>query len=143
MPAFGGQLTDDETWALAGYVRSLGWSSRSTEAPATQAAAVHGVIRGQVMNGTPGGSLPDGVEVTLAGFDGDAEAYSETVALAEGGTYAFADVPAVPGRIYGATVSFGGVLYFSDGAHLAGEAEPLELPVTVYDTTDRWNRPAG
>jgi mono/diheme cytochrome c family protein len=134
MPAFDGQLTDDETWALADYIRSLGWSSRSTVAPATQ-AAVHGVIRGQVTNGTPGSSLPDGVEVTLTGFDGDAEAYSETVALAEGGTYAFADVPAVPGRIYGATVSFGGVLYFSDGAHLAGEAEPLDLPVTVYDTT--------
>ena len=135
MPDFGGQLTDDETWALAGYIRSLGWSSRSTEAAATQGVAVNGVIRGQVVNGTPGGSLPDGVEVTLTGFDGDAEAYSETAALAEGGTYAFADVPAVPGRIYGATVSFGGVLYFSDGAHLAGEAEPLELPVTVYDTT--------
>ena len=68
-------------------------------------------------------------------IDGETEAYSETVALAEGGTYAFVDVPAVPGRIYGATVSFGGVLYFSDGADLAGEAEPLELPVTVYDTT--------
>lgn len=135
MPAFGGQLTDDETWALAGYVRSLAWGGLAPEAPATQVAAVNGVIRGQVTNGTPGGSLPDGVEVTLTGFDGDAEAYSEMVALANDGTYAFADIPAVPGRIYGATVSYGGVLYFSDGAHLTGDAEPLELPITVYDTS--------
>jgi mono/diheme cytochrome c family protein len=135
MPAFEAQLTDDETWELADYVRSLAWTSLSSEAPATQAAAVNGAIRGQVTNGTPGGSLPDGVEVTLTGFDGDAQAYSETVGLASDGTFSFADVPAVAGRIYGATVSFGGVLYFSDGAHLTGDAEPLELPITVYDTT--------
>lgn len=134
MPAFAGQLTDNDVWALAGYVRWLGWNSVSAQAPATQAVAVNGVIRGQVTNGTPGGSLPDGMQVTLAGFDGDAEAYSETVGLSSDGRFEFTDVPAVAGRIYGATVSYGDVLYFSQGAHLTGDAKPLDLSITVFET---------
>jgi mono/diheme cytochrome c family protein len=134
MPAFAGQLTEVEVWELAGYVRSLAWNSLSTQAPATQAAVANGVIRGKVTNGTPGGSLPDGLQVTLSGFDGDAEAYSQTADLASDGTFAFADVPAVAGRIYGATVSYGDVLYFSEGAHLTGDGKPLDLPITVFET---------
>jgi mono/diheme cytochrome c family protein len=134
MPAFAGQLTDDDVWALAGYVRSLGSNSVSAQAPATQAVAANGVIRGKVTNGTPGGSLPEGVEVTLTGFDGEAEAYSETVGLSSDGIFEFTEVPAVAGRIYGATVSYGDVLYFSEGAHLTGDAKPLDLPITVFET---------
>lgn len=135
MPAYGETLTDDQVWALATYVRSLAWSSVGAEAPSTPAALQSGSIGGLVSNGTAGAPLPQGLEVILTGFDGEQEVYRETAAVGSDGTYAFADVPAVEGRIYGATVSYADVLYFSEGAHLAGDGAPLDLPITIHDTT--------
>ena len=86
-------------------------------------------------NGTSGGALPPGLEVILTGFDGEQEVYRQTTPVAADGSYAFDGVPVVAGRIYGATVAYGDVLYFSEGAHLTGDGAPLDLPVTIHDTT--------
>ena len=135
MPAYSETLTDDQVWGLAAYVRSLAWSSVGAEAPSTPAALQSGSIGGLVSNGTAGTSLPQGLEVILTGFDGEQEVYRQTAAVESDGTYAFAEVPAVDGRIYGATVAYADVLYFSEGAHLAGDGAPLDLPITIHDTT--------
>jgi mono/diheme cytochrome c family protein len=135
MPSYGETLTDDQVWALASYVRTLAWSSPGAEQPSTPAALQSGSIGGRVINGTAGASLPQGLEVILTGFDGEQEVYRQTASVASDGSYAFTDLPAVAGRIYGATVSYAGVLYFSEGAHLAGDGAPLDLPITIHDTT--------
>jgi mono/diheme cytochrome c family protein len=142
MPAYAGKLTEEDVWALAGYVRSMAWGGLQAEpqaeaqpqAPVDDAAAV-GAIQGVVTNGTPGGELPEGLEVMLSGFDGEQETYQQSARVAADGRYTFSDVPAVAGRIYGVTAAYGDVLYFSEGAHLTGDPAPLDLPVTVYDTT--------
>jgi hypothetical protein len=134
MPAYGETLSSDQVWALAAYVRSLGWSSAGAGAPPTQAALAGGTVGGRVTNGTAGASLPPGLEVILTGFDGEQEVYRQTAAVGSDGSYAFSDVPAAAGRVYGATVSYAGVLYFSAGAHLAGDGTPLDLPITIHDT---------
>ncbi|MBM3122909.1 MAG: c-type cytochrome, partial [Chloroflexi bacterium] len=135
MPSYGETLTDDQVWALANYVRTLAWGSGIAEPPSTPAALQSGSIGGLVINGTAGASLPQGLEVILTGFDGELEVYRQTASVAGDGSYAFSDIPAVAGRIYGATVSHTGVLYFSEGAHLAGDGAPLDLPITIHDTT--------
>ena len=135
MPAYGETLTEDQVWSLAAYVRSLAWNRVGAEVPPTPAALQSGSIAGLVSNGTAGASLPEGLEVILTGYDGEQEVYRQTTAVASDGTYAFADVPAVAGRIYGATVSYADALYFSEGAHLAGDGAPLDLPITIHDTT--------
>jgi cytochrome c553 len=135
MPGYGGTLAEDQVWSLAAYVRSLAWSSVGGGAPSDPAAVQSGSIAGLVINGTAGASLPQGLEVILTGFDGEQEVYRQTAAVGRDGAYAFAEVPVVEGRIYGATVSHAGVLYFSEGAHLAGDGAPLDLPITIHDTT--------
>jgi hypothetical protein len=70
------------------------------EATVDDASAV-GTIRGTVTNGSPGGDPPGDLEITLSGFDGEHEAYSQSSRLAADGAYAFSDVPVVAGRIYG------------------------------------------
>ena len=135
MAAYGEQLAEDDVWALAAFVRSMAWGSLQTEAPVDEAPAAVGTIRGVVTNGTPGGELTAGLEVTLSGFDGEQEAYRQSSGVAVDGGYAFSDVPVVAGRIYGLTVAYGGVLYFSEGAHLSGDPAPLDMPVTVFETT--------
>ncbi len=99
-----------------------------------QVSAV-GTIRGTVTNGSPGGDLPGDLEITLSGFDGEQEAYTQSSSVAADGGYAFSDVPVVAGRVYGVTVGYKDVLYFSDGAHLTGDLAPLDMPVTVFETT--------
>ena len=146
MPAYAEQLTEEDVWALAAFVRSIAWGGLqaeargrgagrgAAEAPVDETAAV-GTIQGVVTNGTPGGELPVGLEVTLSGFDGEQETYQQSAPVAEDGHYTFSDVPAVAGRIYGVTASYSDVLYFSEGAHLTGDPAPLDLPVTVFETT--------
>ena len=139
MPAYAEQLTEDDLWSLAGFVRSMAWSSllaeAPSEAPVEETPAAAGSIRGVVTNGSPGGDLPGDLEITLSGFDGEQEAYTKSSSVAEDGGYAFSDVPVVAGRIYGVTVGYKDVLYFSDGAHLTGDLAPLDMPVTVFETT--------
>jgi mono/diheme cytochrome c family protein len=138
MPAYAEQLTEDDVWAMAAFVRSIAWgglqAEAQAEAPVDEASAVS-TIRGTVTNGSPGGDLPGGLEITLSGFDGEQEAYNQSSSVAADGGYAFSDVPVVAGRIYGVTVAYGDILYFSDGAHLTGDPSPMDLPVTVFDTT--------
>ncbi len=134
MPAYGEQLTEDDVWSLAAFVRSMAWEAQQPEAPVEQVSAV-GTIRGTVTNGSPGGDLPGDLEITLSGFDGEQEAYTQSSSVAADGGYAFSDVPVVAGRIYGVTVGYQDVLYFSDGAHLTGDLAPLDMPVTVFETT--------
>jgi len=146
MPAYAEQLTEEDVWALAAFVRSIAWGGLQSEAQAEAQAEVQadvpvdepaavGTIQGVVTNGTPGGDLPEGLEVRLSGFDGEQETYQQSARVAADGRYTFSDVPAVAGRIYGVTAAFGDVLYFSEGAHLSGDPAPLDLPITVYDTT--------
>jgi hypothetical protein len=101
----------------------------------TSSPAEPGTIRGLVTNGTPGGSIPGGIEVMLSGFDGDQEAFQQTTTAAVDGTYVFTNVPAVTDRVYGVTVAYEDVLYFSDSTHLTENEAPPDLSVTVYETT--------
>ena len=94
-----------------------------------------GTIRGVVTNGTPGGLVPGGIEGLLSGFDEDQETYQQSTTVADDGTYVFTDVPAVEGRIYGVTVAYGGVLYYSEGKYLMEDGTAPDLSVTVYETT--------
>ncbi len=106
----------------------------SATASASSSPAEPGTIRGVVTNGTPGGLVPKGIEVLLSGFDEDQETYQQSTTVGDEGAYVFTDVPAVAGRIYGVTVTYGDVLYFSDGTYLTENEAPPDLSVTVYET---------
>jgi hypothetical protein len=112
----------------------------STAVPSTlvtgpASPAEPGTIRGVVTNGTPGGSITGGIEVRLSGFDEEQETYQQSTTTADDGTYVFTGVPVVADRVYGVTVAYESVLYFSDGTHLTENEAPPDLPVTVYETT--------
>jgi hypothetical protein len=109
--------------------------TKETTPSATGAPAEPGTIRGAVTNGTPGGAVPAGAEVLLSGFDEKQETYRQSAAVADDGTFVFTGVPAVEGRIYGVTVTYGNVLYYSDGTTLTEDSQAADLPVTVYETT--------
>lgn len=124
-------LEDAEVLALAGYLRSLAY------APAVARPAPEGDgarIVGRVVNGTPGGEVPAGLEVVLHGFDGQTETLTRSTRTAADGAFAFEDLEVVEGRLYILSVDYKGVRYPSEVGRLA-EGETLELPVTVYEPT--------
>ena len=130
MPRFEATLSEEELWALAAYVRSLAFS-----AGAPQDEIVLGSIRGQVTNGTAGGKVPEGLELTLHGFDDQVEAVTTSVVVKPTGAFAFTDVDIAPGRIFVVTTEYQGAIYGSQAAHVSGEDLSLDVPLTIYDST--------
>jgi mono/diheme cytochrome c family protein len=114
-----------------------------TGAPTTPAATTAasappvlvGVIEGTVLSGTAGAALPDGLEVTLHGLDGETEVITETKAVGPDGRFAFDVDELVSGRLFVATLDYGGELYASEVVHLTAETPTASLPVTVYEAT--------
>ncbi|GIV65559.1 MAG: hypothetical protein KatS3mg046_819 [Bellilinea sp.] len=154
MPAYGGEFTDSQILALAAFSRTLSFESslsvqgpaldqiapgtadQNHSEPAQAGAELRLAIQGKVINGS-GGTLPPGLTAELAGYDGMVQVYGAEAEVAADGTYTFPDVEIVPGRAFIVSVNYQGFTFNSDVFHNLGEplSNPIELPVTVYDTT--------
>jgi len=100
-----------------------------------QAELQFGTVAGRVTNGSAGGTLPAGLEVSLFGYDGDQEAVKETTTLGSDGSFAFEDLEYVPGRLFIATVVHDGMTYRSDVAYPASDGSAVDLPIMIYETS--------
>jgi mono/diheme cytochrome c family protein len=143
MPGFAGSMSEADRWALAAYIRDLGFgqeggATASQEVIATPAS--DGVISGQVMDGTAGAGLPAPLQVTLHGFDSDTEVVTETTTTAADGTFVFDHLELVNGRIFGLTTAYQGVTYYSQGTHLTAGQGHVDLPLTVYEISNDASR---
>jgi hypothetical protein len=127
-------------------------SASTTETASTPAADVTpeasatagiqtGTVNGKVVNGS-GGTVPDGLTITLRGFDMPAdssstpnEAVNQSLSLPTNGQYEFTNVEMPSGRIFLTQVEYNGVPYQS--GYLVTDQALLTLPdLTLYDTTD-------
>jgi len=107
----------------------------SVTAEAWPTTAAGGSITGTVANGTPGGSAPGPIEVTLHGFDGDAEVLTQTQSAKSDGSFTFKEVELTPGRLFVASVDYQGSLYSSEIIHLTADSPQALLSIAVYETT--------
>ena len=108
----------------------------ATSIPAT------GAVTGTVSHGFSG-VLPEGLTVTLRGFDlvqdtgsMPQEVVNLSAAVQPGGTFIFEDVEMPDGRIFLAEVEYNGIPFQSDFASVEKGALQLTLsPVVIYETT--------
>jgi mono/diheme cytochrome c family protein len=166
MPAFASQLAEDERWAVAAYIRTLSFATGATTAPVTTAtpATVSGTpvaqttpqatqpSTPQTTPGTPssavfagtvtrttGGSLPAGLKVTLEGYDGVLPTPTFTVSTdtQADGSFRFADVPVVAGRVFMASVKYENLTFNSDPVHSTDIQPGVDVPLklSIYDTS--------
>ena len=91
-------------------------------------------IRGRVVNGTAGFSVPGGLVVLMliTGPDGTLAGTGQTVAAPDG-SFAFDDALRVTEGAYTLSVDYGGVFY---GLTLAPDELEGELVITVYEPTE-------
>ncbi len=93
------------------------------------------VVTGRVVHGGDK-ALPPDLMVTLHGFDEFDEVVTLEGTVAEDGTFRFEDVPALPHRVFLATVEYQGLTYVSDVVTVVPpDQTDVDLTVQVYDTT--------
>ncbi|MFN2177680.1 MAG: cytochrome c [Anaerolineales bacterium] len=160
MPAFGDQLSEDDRWNIADYIRSLAFkplsaneeiSLESQSPDAESAPQVNQIetteqsgmdassllmsnVRGEVYN-LSGGNVPEGLMVTLHGFDHFEPVFTTTTTLQEDLTYAFQDIELTEGFIYFTTVDYDGAVFGSPVSIIEPGIEELDLPIEIFETT--------
>jgi len=109
---------------------ALSFGAVSASSPTQETAAV----RGKVVNGTAGFSVPNGLVVLMliTGPDGTLAGTGQTVAAPDG-SFSFDDARQVAGGAYTLSVDYGGVFY---GLTLAPDELAGEQVITVYEPTE-------
>lgn len=115
--------------------------SQPTQTPAQPAAALSRdelgseVVVVNVIDHT-GGLLSDqGLEVDLEGYEDFELVYQDGKVLSSDNRVILEDVPLLEGRIYFASISYGGAIYRSEIVELGAETTLLELTIHIYETT--------
>lgn len=155
MPAYADQLTEEDRWDLVAYLRSLTFSTESvalgpTSRPPIEATGTAetaeptlpvsqgvgtGIIKGQVVLATSGGTLPSALSVTLHGFDQMQQVLTETTEVQPDGSFVFEGIEMPEGRAFLASLEHQGVAYSSDVAVVEPGVMALSLPIPYYETT--------
>ena len=163
IPAFGANLSDDDLWAVAAYLRTLSFDTAPLAQPTTAPDSQTPVAAGDgtpVAEGTPlavgfglvtgkiesaSGPLPTDLTITLRGYDhggSDPSAGAQEVFSAEGkvntdGTYTFDNVELPENRIFLLDVTYNGIsLQTEPAVTLAGQTS-LELStLRLYEIGD-------
>jgi len=135
-PEIGEEWTDSERRQVLEYVRTF-----SMVPPWQATAEGNGVIRGTVVQGTPGGTEAGGAVVTLESFVDfqPLAVYSTTVGV--DGAFEFTGLAVDPdttnpSMVYLASVTQDGVRYSSPITTLTTEQPEAEADVTVFGVTD-------
>jgi mono/diheme cytochrome c family protein len=159
MPAYTGQLNENQIWSLSDYIRTLSFTTGRENLAAAATPAVQdtlpagqeatpeasgvaeanpaeniGVVLGSVANASAVADSSSLV-VTLHGFDDMQAVYTQTTSLADDGSYQFTEVEMPDGRVFMATIDYDGTTYGSDIAIVENGDRSLDLPITLYETT--------
>ncbi len=95
-----------------------------------------GTVTGEVSNGTPGGSVPLDLTLTLHTFSDSAETGVYTTSVSDGPDYVFRGVALTVGETAVVRTVYKDVMYVSEFATIEDESGDLALPVTIYETTE-------
>lgn len=160
MPSFANQLNGDQRLVVAAYVRTLNYASNGAQAstnttpaptpaptalastpstsgtPSASTAPLTRVTFSGKVTHNAGKTLPEGLKVTLQGYD-QMEKSWEVTAEIKNGAFEFKDIELVTDRIYMASVMFQNIEFVSDAVHTAdlGGSPVVDLSVTLYDTS--------
>src|SRR3990170_1030884 len=104
--------------------------------PVAPANGWTGVVTGAIVNGSPGGQTPPGLEIMLHGWD---QNHGDKVMLhgqaSQGGDFRFEDVTFEPGLLYAVMATYDGATYFSTPVQVEAGQSRLDVEVPIYETT--------
>lgn len=157
-PAFGANLNEEELYATAAYLRTLTFAPAQAAAPATATPTPEnivtpeayanpmeetdgtGIVRGSVT--LSGGTLPEGLNVTLRGFDhamdasGPQEVLTVTAAPDRNGSVVFENIELPANRILLTEAEYNGIIYQSEMYVVEEGVDEVSLtPLALYETS--------
>ncbi|NQS91998.1 MAG: hypothetical protein HQ574_06270 [Chloroflexi bacterium] len=103
----------------------------SPDAESTEA----GVVRVTVQDQTGGMLLESGLEVLLEGYDQFELIFQDSQLITTAELVQFSDVPFTSGRVFFASISYGGAVYRSEIFESEKGTTDLDLQVVIYETT--------
>jgi mono/diheme cytochrome c family protein len=124
MPAFAGQLSEQERWQAVAYLRTFSY----------QPIQLDGVITGQVRNATVDQPVGD-VEVRLRRWGIDSELPSLTTEAGADGHFRFENLDTSSHVFYSLEVLYNDIAFPSEFATFEPGSTELSMPVNVYETT--------
>ena len=128
------ELSEQERWDVVDYARTFSYNYVNPNAPVEP--IVGATVSGMVDNGSTGDPV-EGIEVMLRGFSQDFQpTVTMTGTVTADGRYSF-DLGSVdPNWVYLVSARYNDLGFSSDAGQVARTAPNLELPITVYDTTN-------
>ena len=95
-----------------------------------------GEVSGAITNGTPGGSVPGGLDLMLHAWDEtDAQKLMLHGQSTPEGRFVFDEVPFETGLVYAVMAVYEDGMYYSDLAQVAPDQTELQLEVPIYEST--------
>jgi hypothetical protein len=94
-----------------------------------------GTIMVEVFDHSGGTLLAQNLEVRLEGFDHFDPVYHDTYPLLPDGVVEFTEVPYQAGRLFFASIAYGGAVYRSEITEFVPEGSSLILQVEIFETT--------
>ncbi len=88
-----------------------------------------------IIDQTGGNLLEQFLEVRLEGYDQFELAYQDFQVADLSGQVMFSQVPLQPGRVFFASISYGGAVYRSALVEVTDQTKSLMIPIQIYDTT--------
>lgn len=118
-------LSDEELWQALDYVRTFSFAVPQR----------NGVLTGQIINAASSEPVGD-VEITLRGFQGNAEILNMTTQADNEGRYTFEKLPTDHATLYGLSAEYDGIEYASnEPAVFTPDSAETTLDLRVYETT--------
>ncbi len=142
-------LSDDQIWNAVAAARTASLQNvdsigqeimpppQTTEEAAAPAAPIEGVtgtVTGTISNGTAGGSVPPGMEITLFATDNQNPPQRYETMADTSGAFRFDEVLLRPDQAYVAVTAYQERTFTSNLER--GETAALDLPIMLYEATD-------
>ncbi|MEJ2448279.1 MAG: hypothetical protein P8Y37_10145, partial [Anaerolineales bacterium] len=108
--------------------------SQTENTPAPTVPAEEGSVIVDVQDQTGGVLLDSGLEISLEGYDQFEQVYQDILTVPADGKVTFQEVPFEPGRVFFASVPYGGAIYRSEVVQVDQETS-LNLQLQIFETT--------
>ena len=112
-------------------------ASAQTQPPSNPADdSSTGEVSGAITNGTPGASVPGGLDLMLHAWDDtDAQKLMLHGQSTPEGSFVFDEVPFEPGLMYAVMAVYEDGMYYSDLVQVEPDQTELQLEVPIYEST--------